>query len=117
MLIQGLESNTNYEFAVRLHVDQLSSPWSPVVYHTTLPEGETWKSRFVPLPYSGFPTRQLGSLGQLSRKQDSHEPVPFSACSLTMPMTELSVVVGCMLKDTKRPNTLCPNSKLQGVWL
>ncbi|KAJ6664206.1 hypothetical protein lerEdw1_008424 [Lerista edwardsae] len=38
MLVQGLESSTKYEFAVRLHVDQLSSPWSPVVYHTTLPE-------------------------------------------------------------------------------
>lgn len=39
MLVQGLEPNTKYEFAVRLHVDQLSSPWSPVVYHSTLPEG------------------------------------------------------------------------------
>uniref|UniRef100_A0A2K6DZM0 Protogenin n=1 Tax=Macaca nemestrina TaxID=9545 RepID=A0A2K6DZM0_MACNE len=38
MLVQGLEPNTKYEFAVRLHVDQLSSPWSPVVYHSTLPE-------------------------------------------------------------------------------
>uniref|UniRef100_H3B5H2 Protogenin n=1 Tax=Latimeria chalumnae TaxID=7897 RepID=H3B5H2_LATCH len=38
MLVQGLEPNTKYEFAVRLHVDQLSSPWSPVVYQTTLPE-------------------------------------------------------------------------------
>nr|Q2VWP9.1 RecName: Full=Protogenin; AltName: Full=Protein Shen-Dan; Flags: Precursor [Rattus norvegicus]AAU05739.1 shen-dan [Rattus norvegicus] len=41
MLVQGLEPNTKYEFAVRLHVDQLSSPWSPVVYHTTLPEAPT----------------------------------------------------------------------------
>lgn len=41
MLVQGLEPNTKYEFAVRLHVDQLSSPWSPVVYHSTLPEGRT----------------------------------------------------------------------------
>lgn len=40
MLVQGLEPKTKYEFAVRLHVDQLSSPWSPVVYHTTLPEGK-----------------------------------------------------------------------------
>lgn len=40
MLVQGLEPRTMYEFAVRLHVDQLSSPWSPVVYHTTLPEGK-----------------------------------------------------------------------------
>ncbi|XP_061451337.1 protogenin [Rhineura floridana] len=38
MLVQGLEPSTKYEFAVRLHVDQLSSPWSPVVYHATLPE-------------------------------------------------------------------------------
>ncbi|XP_053129164.1 protogenin isoform X2 [Hemicordylus capensis] len=38
MLVQGLEPSTQYEFAVRLHVDQLSSPWSPVVYHATLPE-------------------------------------------------------------------------------
>nr|XP_020640544.1 protogenin [Pogona vitticeps] len=38
LLVQGLEPSTKYEFAVRLHVDQLSSPWSPVVYHTTLPE-------------------------------------------------------------------------------
>uniref|UniRef100_H0UWV3 Protogenin n=1 Tax=Cavia porcellus TaxID=10141 RepID=H0UWV3_CAVPO len=38
MLVQGLEPNTKYEFAVRLHVDQLSSPWSPVVYQATLPE-------------------------------------------------------------------------------
>ncbi|XP_018866859.4 protogenin isoform X1 [Gorilla gorilla gorilla] len=38
MLVQDLEPNTKYEFAVRLHVDQLSSPWSPVVYHSTLPE-------------------------------------------------------------------------------
>ncbi|XP_073474869.1 protogenin [Aquarana catesbeiana] len=38
ILVQDLEGNTRYEFAVRLHVDQLSSPWSPVVYHSTLPE-------------------------------------------------------------------------------
>uniref|UniRef100_A0A8C4TBT7 Protogenin n=1 Tax=Erpetoichthys calabaricus TaxID=27687 RepID=A0A8C4TBT7_ERPCA len=38
MLVQDLQPFTKYEFAVRLHVDQLSSPWSPVVYHTTLPE-------------------------------------------------------------------------------
>lgn len=43
MLVQGLEPKTMYEFAVRLHVDQLSSPWSPVVYHTTLPEGKGTK--------------------------------------------------------------------------
>ncbi|MEE6503000.1 hypothetical protein FKM82_004705, partial [Ascaphus truei] len=38
ILIQDLEANTKYEIAVRLHVEQLSSPWSPVVYHSTLPE-------------------------------------------------------------------------------
>ncbi|KAM4675944.1 protogenin [Discoglossus pictus] len=38
ILVQDLEPNTKYEFAVRLHLDQLSSPWSPVVYHSTLPE-------------------------------------------------------------------------------
>ncbi|KAJ8343544.1 hypothetical protein SKAU_G00308730 [Synaphobranchus kaupii] len=38
LLVQDLEPNTRYEFAVRLHVDQLSSPWSLVVYQTTLPE-------------------------------------------------------------------------------
>ncbi|XP_070618308.1 protogenin isoform X2 [Erythrolamprus reginae] len=38
LMVQGLEPSTKYEFAVRLHVDQLSSPWSPVVYHSTLPE-------------------------------------------------------------------------------
>lgn len=44
MLVQGLEPNTKYEFAVRLHVDQLSSPWSPVVYHSTLPDGKEGSS-------------------------------------------------------------------------
>ncbi|KAM9313261.1 protogenin [Gastrophryne carolinensis] len=38
ILVQELEANTKYEFAVRLHVDQMSSPWSPVVYYSTLPE-------------------------------------------------------------------------------
>ncbi|XP_039540111.1 protogenin A [Pimephales promelas] len=38
LMVSDLDPNTNYEFAVRLHVDQLSSPWSPVVYQTTLPE-------------------------------------------------------------------------------
>ncbi|XP_069480982.1 protogenin [Ambystoma mexicanum] len=38
LVVQGLEPNTKYEFAVRLHVDQLSSPWSPVVYQATFPE-------------------------------------------------------------------------------
>ncbi|XP_047435816.1 protogenin A [Mugil cephalus] len=38
LLVQDLEPNTKYEFAIRLHIDQLSSPWSPVVYQTTFPE-------------------------------------------------------------------------------
>ncbi|XP_048471678.1 protogenin A [Rhincodon typus] len=38
MLVHGLQPFTKYEFAVRLHADQLSSPWSPVVYQLTLPE-------------------------------------------------------------------------------
>ncbi|XP_045893175.1 protogenin B-like [Micropterus dolomieu] len=37
VMVQNLEPNTRYEFVVRLHVDQMSSPWSPVVYHQTLP--------------------------------------------------------------------------------
>lgn len=41
LLVKDLQPNTQYEFAVRLHVDQLSSPWSPVVYQSTLPDGET----------------------------------------------------------------------------
>ncbi|XP_068169503.1 protogenin B-like [Antennarius striatus] len=35
--VQNLYSNTRYEFVVRLHVDQMSSSWSSVVYHRTLP--------------------------------------------------------------------------------
>ncbi|XP_028285781.1 protogenin B-like [Parambassis ranga] len=35
--IQNLISNTRYEFVVRLHVDQMSSPWSSVLYHQMLP--------------------------------------------------------------------------------
>ncbi|KAI4886009.1 hypothetical protein NFI96_000956 [Prochilodus magdalenae] len=38
LLVKDLEANTRYEFAVRLHVDQLTSPWSPVVYQRTLPD-------------------------------------------------------------------------------
>ncbi|XP_053573477.1 protogenin [Bombina bombina] len=41
ILVQDLEANTRYEFAVRLHVEQLSSPWSPVVFQSTLPEAPT----------------------------------------------------------------------------
>ncbi|XP_047451962.1 protogenin B-like isoform X2 [Mugil cephalus] len=33
--VQNLLPNTRYEFVVRLHVDQMSSPWSSVVYHQT----------------------------------------------------------------------------------
>lgn len=40
LLVKELEPNTKYEFAIRLHIDQLSSPWSPVVYQSTFPEGE-----------------------------------------------------------------------------
>uniref|UniRef100_A0A672IBS0 Protogenin homolog b (Gallus gallus) n=1 Tax=Salarias fasciatus TaxID=181472 RepID=A0A672IBS0_SALFA len=35
--VQKLAPNTRYEFVVRLHVDQMSSPWSSVVYHQTQP--------------------------------------------------------------------------------
>ncbi|XP_061630707.1 protogenin B-like [Phyllopteryx taeniolatus] len=35
--VQNLDPNTRYEFAVRLHVDQMSSTWSHVVYHRTQP--------------------------------------------------------------------------------
>uniref|UniRef100_M4AIM4 Protogenin n=1 Tax=Xiphophorus maculatus TaxID=8083 RepID=M4AIM4_XIPMA len=41
LLVRDLEPNTKYEFAVRLHIDQLSSPWSPVVYQNTFPEAPT----------------------------------------------------------------------------
>ncbi|KAM6943598.1 protogenin A [Xenentodon cancila] len=41
LLVQDLEPNTKYEFAIRLHIDQLSSPWSPVVYQNTFPEAPT----------------------------------------------------------------------------
>ncbi|XP_051236606.1 protogenin B-like isoform X2 [Dicentrarchus labrax] len=37
VVVQNLDPNTRYEFVVRLHVDQMSSPWSSVVYHRTLP--------------------------------------------------------------------------------
>ncbi|KAF3832607.1 hypothetical protein F7725_026272 [Dissostichus mawsoni] len=41
LLVRDLEPNTKYEFAIRLHIDQLSSPWSPVVYQSTLPDAPT----------------------------------------------------------------------------
>ncbi|CAB1454535.1 unnamed protein product [Pleuronectes platessa] len=37
VMVQNLVANTRYEFVVRLHVDEMSSPWSSVVYHQTLP--------------------------------------------------------------------------------
>ncbi|XP_041965328.1 protogenin B [Alosa sapidissima] len=37
LLVSGLKPNTRYEFAVRLHLDQGSSSWSPAVYQKTLP--------------------------------------------------------------------------------
>ncbi|KAM3869677.1 protogenin B-like [Diretmus argenteus] len=37
LMVQNLNPNTRYEFVVRLHLDQTSSPWSSVVYHRTLP--------------------------------------------------------------------------------
>ncbi|XP_069018792.1 protogenin B-like [Embiotoca jacksoni] len=37
VMVQKLDPNTRYEFVVRLHVDQMSSPWSSVVYHQTVP--------------------------------------------------------------------------------
>lgn len=38
-MVQNLDPNTRYEFVVRLHADQMSSPWSSVVYYQTLPAG------------------------------------------------------------------------------
>lgn len=39
VMVQNLLPNTRYEFVVRLHVDQMSSTWSSVVYHMTPPAG------------------------------------------------------------------------------
>ncbi|TNN87477.1 Protogenin A [Liparis tanakae] len=41
LLVRDLEPNTKYEFAIRLHIDQLSSPWSPVAYQSTFPDAPT----------------------------------------------------------------------------
>ncbi|XP_077449346.1 protogenin A [Stigmatopora argus] len=41
LLVRDLQPNTKYEFAIRLHIDLLSSPWSPVVYQSTFPEAPT----------------------------------------------------------------------------
>ncbi|XP_066523098.1 protogenin B [Hoplias malabaricus] len=38
LMVEGLRSNTRYEFAVRLHMDQMSSPWSVPIYQRTLLE-------------------------------------------------------------------------------
>ncbi|XP_017554779.1 protogenin B [Pygocentrus nattereri] len=38
VMVQGLRSNTRYEFVVRLHMDQMSSPWSSPIYQRTLLE-------------------------------------------------------------------------------
>lgn len=38
-MVNDLQPNTKYEFAIRLHTDQLSSPWSPVVYQRTFTDG------------------------------------------------------------------------------
>ncbi|XP_053741667.1 protogenin B-like [Synchiropus splendidus] len=37
VIFLNLNPNTRYEFVVRLHMDQMSSPWSSVVYHQTSP--------------------------------------------------------------------------------
>ncbi|KAG7324116.1 hypothetical protein KOW79_012132 [Hemibagrus wyckioides] len=38
VMVEGLKSNTRYEFAVRLHMDHMSSPWSSPIYLRTLLE-------------------------------------------------------------------------------
>ncbi|XP_067236723.1 protogenin B [Chanodichthys erythropterus] len=38
VMVAGLRPNTRYEFSVRLHMDQMSSPWSASVYQRTLLE-------------------------------------------------------------------------------
>ncbi|XP_015256013.1 PREDICTED: protogenin-like [Cyprinodon variegatus] len=37
VMVRDLHPNTQYEFVVRLHVDEMSSSWSSVVYHQTAP--------------------------------------------------------------------------------
>lgn len=51
LLVRDLEPNTKYEFAVRLHLDQLSSPWSPVVYRSTFPKGENAETSYSPINF------------------------------------------------------------------
>uniref|UniRef100_A0A8C4QHN2 Fibronectin type-III domain-containing protein n=1 Tax=Eptatretus burgeri TaxID=7764 RepID=A0A8C4QHN2_EPTBU len=38
LIVGGLRPHTHYEFAVRLRLGVLVSPWSPVLFHTTSPE-------------------------------------------------------------------------------
>ncbi|XP_017340479.1 protogenin B isoform X2 [Ictalurus punctatus] len=38
VMVDGLKSNTRYEFVVRLHMDHMSSPWSSPIYLRTLLE-------------------------------------------------------------------------------
>ncbi|KAM9497183.1 protogenin B [Clarias gariepinus] len=38
VIVEGLKSNTRYEFSVRLHMDHMSSPWSSPIYLRTLLE-------------------------------------------------------------------------------
>uniref|UniRef100_A0A673K8F5 Protogenin B-like n=1 Tax=Sinocyclocheilus rhinocerous TaxID=307959 RepID=A0A673K8F5_9TELE len=45
--VTGLRPNTRYEFAVRLHMDQMSSPWSASVYQRTLLEAPSSPPRSV----------------------------------------------------------------------
>ncbi|XP_058624116.1 protogenin B [Onychostoma macrolepis] len=45
--VTGLRPNTRYEFSVRLHMDQMSSPWSDSVYQRTLLEAPSCPPRSV----------------------------------------------------------------------
>ena len=50
MTVRNLSPNTRYEFVVRLQLDQMSSPWSSVVYHQTPAAGKNSSSfNFVKL--------------------------------------------------------------------
>lgn len=46
-MVQNLAPSTRYEFVVRLHVDQMSSPWSSVVYHQTRAAGNKLETKFL----------------------------------------------------------------------
>lgn len=52
VVVQNLDPNTRYEFVVRLHVDQISSPWSSVVYHRTLPAGKKFSFNEMNIHFS-----------------------------------------------------------------